>query len=303
MKTMLSESSWLSGAPNALKPQDLAITTLGAYGRGTAEPIWSGGMVRLLGEFGFSVGAARVALGRLARSGLLERIRMGRQIHYAMTPSLESLLAEGDAQIFGLGVDDEWSGMWTVLWQSVPDELGLQRRRLAGRLRFLGFGPVQNGTWVSPHDRTRELASLIDDLAIGQHVGVIVGRPATDDALQTLIAQAWDLDALAGGYERYLEQLRPFRSARSRARLSDRDAFVVRTRAVHEFRRFPSQDPGLPEEIVSRRWKRGDAVAGFHELYDLLAEPAQRHFDAAMAGGRPAAATGARSADGSRART
>jgi phenylacetic acid degradation operon negative regulatory protein len=286
MKTVLASESWLSAAPSGLQPQDLAITTLGAYGRRTTGPIWSGGMVRLLGEFGFSIGAARVALGRLARSGLLERARSGRQVHYAMTPALQHLLAEGDAQIFGLGVDDEWSGIWTVLWQSVPDELGLQRRRLAGRLRFLGFGPVQNGTWVSPHDRARELAAVIEDLEIASHVGVIVGRPATDDALQTLIAQAWDLEALAAGYERFLEQLRPFRSARSRARLSDRDAFVVRTRAVHEFRRFPSQDPGLPEAIVSRRWKRADAVAAFRELYDLLADPAQRHFDGEMAGGR-----------------
>jgi len=284
MKTVLASESWLTAAPSGLQPQDLAITTLGAYGRRTAEPIWSGGMVQLLGEFGFSVGAARVALGRLARGGLLERIRRGRQIHYAMTPALEHLLAEGDAQIFGLGVDDEWSGQWTVLWQSVPDDRGLQRRRLAGRLRFLGFGPVQNGTWVSPHDRARELATVLEDLALEQHVGLIVGRPATENALQTLVAQAWDLDALAAGYERFLEQLRPYRSAQARSRLSDRDAFVVRTRAVHDFRRFPSQDPGLPEEVLSRRWKRGDAVAAFHELYELLAEPAQRHFDLVMAG-------------------
>lgn len=281
--------SWLSDVPHSLQPQGLAITTLGAYGRVSGEPVWSGGMVRLLGEFGFSVGAARVALGRLVRSGLLERVRRGRQIYYGMSPALEHLLAEGDERIFGLGVDDDWTGVWTVLWQAVPDELGPQRRRLAGRLRFLGFGPVQNGTWVSPHDRARELTALVDDLAIEQYVGVIVGRPATGNALQTLIGQAWDLDVLADGYERFLGELRPFRSARSRGRLSDRDAFLVRTRAVHEFRQFPSQDPGLPEVVLNRRWRRSDAVAAFRELYELLAEPAQRHFDHAMEGGRAAA--------------
>jgi phenylacetic acid degradation operon negative regulatory protein len=279
--------SWLSDSPHGLSPQGLAVTTLGAYGRSRTQPVWSGGMVRLLGDFAFSVGAARVALGRLARGGLLERVRRGRQVYYALTPQLEHLLAEGDARIFGLGVDDEWSGVWTVVWQSMPDDLALQRRRLAGRLRFLGFGPVQNGTWVSPHDRARELASLVEDLAVERHVSVIVGRAATETVLETLVAQAWDLDALARGYERFLDEVAPYRSARARARLDDREAFVVRTRAVHDFRHFPSQDPGLPEEVLARHWRRGEAVAAFHELYELLAEPAQRHFDAVMAGDAP----------------
>lgn len=275
----------LSDGADALQPQGLVITILGANGRDSAYPIWSGGLVRLLGEFAFSEGAARVALGRLARAGLLERVKRGRQVFYELTPQLEHLLAEGDRQIFGLGVSDEWSGVWTVLWQAVPDELALRRRQLARRLRFLGFAPVQNATWVSPHDRASEVATVVADLGIGQYVGVIVGRSATEDALQTLIAQAWDLDALAERYERFLADVGGLRSPRARAALSDREAFLARTRIVHGFRRFPFHDPGLPEELLHRRSRRREAVAAFHEVYDALAAPAQRHFDAVMGGG------------------
>jgi DNA-binding transcriptional regulator PaaX len=43
------------------------MTFLGAYVVPHYRPVWSGGMVRLLGEFGFSISAARVALARVLR--------------------------------------------------------------------------------------------------------------------------------------------------------------------------------------------------------------------------------------------
>jgi phenylacetic acid degradation operon negative regulatory protein len=284
------DHSWLADPPDGLQPQNLAVTMFGAYGRTSGRPTWSGGLVRLLGEFGFSVGAARVALGRLARGGLLERMKHGRQVFYAITPTLEHLLTEGDRQIFGLGVTDKWTGDWTVLWQAVPDELSLHRRKLARRLRFLGFGPVQNATWVSPHDRAEELATLLEDLGLEQYVGVIVGKPATDNALQTLIAQAWDLDELDRGYESFLHDVQHLRSPQARAELSDREAFLARTLLVHRFRRFPFDDPGLPEDLLRRRWQRHEAVEAFHELYAALEEPARRYWDDAMKAGQPRSA-------------
>src|SRR6185312_10819501 len=79
-----------------LQPQDLVITLLGTYIRPRGGTAWSGGLVQLLGEFGFSQGAARAALTRLVRRGLLSRVRQGRLIHYRVTERADRLLAEGD---------------------------------------------------------------------------------------------------------------------------------------------------------------------------------------------------------------
>ena len=65
-----------AGAP--FQPQDLVVTLLGTYVRPYGDMVWSGGLVMLLGEFGFSQGAARVALTRLVRRGLIGRVRSGR---------------------------------------------------------------------------------------------------------------------------------------------------------------------------------------------------------------------------------
>ena len=86
-----------------MRSQDLTITILGSHMRRAGGRVWSGGMVKLIGEFGFSTEAVRAALSRLVTRGMLERHRDGRMINYALTPRAQELLAEGDRRIFSFG--------------------------------------------------------------------------------------------------------------------------------------------------------------------------------------------------------
>ena len=150
---------------------------LGTYVRPYGDQVWSGGLVVLLGELGFSEGAARVALTRLVRRGLLERVRSGRLVHYRVTPRADRLLAEGDGRIFSLGDPRDDEGTWTVLWHQIPEDRRLELSRLARRLRFLGFGSVQGSVWVSPHDHSAEVVRLLARAA-GVGLRDDVHRPA-----------------------------------------------------------------------------------------------------------------------------
>jgi phenylacetic acid degradation operon negative regulatory protein len=266
---------------NTIQPQDLAVTLLGAYVRPHPRPVWSGGMVHLLGEFGFSTGAARVALARLVRRGLLARIKEGRLVYYTLTERSEHLLAEGDRRIFSLGIDVEWDGTWTILWHSIPEERRVERSRLGRRLRFLGFGSVQDGTWISPHDREQEILELVEELRVEERVGAVLGRPARSLQINELINRAWDLGELTRRYEEFVAAFEPYRGKRLMSQLDDREAFLVRTRLVHAFRQFPFLDPDLPDELMPRHRVRREAAETFHEVYDDLADPAQQHFDEA----------------------
>ena len=274
-----------AGAADALferRPQSLVITLLGAYVYPDDRTVWSGGLVTLLGELGFSAGAARVALARLTRRDLLARVREGRLVHYRLTPRARALLDEGDRRIFSLGRDVRAAEMWTILWHAVPKELRLERARLARRLRFLGFGSVQDGVWISPHDRERETAVLLEELGVVRHAGVLLGRPAGRSDFEAFAARAWDMEELMRRYRTFAEAFEPHAAA-GRDGLDDRQAFLVRTRLVHAFRQFPFLDPGLPDDLLPRAAHRARAVGLFHDLYGSLAEAAQRHFDAATA--------------------
>ena len=255
-------------------PQDLVLSLLGAHHvpRERGE-VWSGGMVRLLEEFGFSAGAARVALNRLVGRELLARSKDGRHVHYALTPRTVAVLAEGDRRIFTLGQSPRRETTWTVLWHSIPEDRRVARARLVRRLRFLGFGSVQDGTWLAPHDREAEVAALLAELDVAPYAGVLLGRPAAAVDFASFVARVWDLGELAERYRAFVECFR------DQEITDDRQALLLRTRLVHTFREFPFLDPELPEDLVPAPKHRAEALRLFHDLYPALAPAAQRYFD------------------------
>ena len=188
-------------------PQELVVTLLGSYvhPRETRR-VWSGGLVAVLAELGFSDGAARIALTRLVRRGLLQRHREGRTVHYSLTRRTIALLADGDQRIFSLGRRERAAGEWTVLWQSIPESRRQARERLVRRLRFLGFGPYQDGTWIAPHDREAEVVALLGELDVTEHAGLLLGRPSAALDVRRFAGRAWDLDDLAARYTAFVAQ-------------------------------------------------------------------------------------------------
>ncbi|WP_051399964.1 PaaX family transcriptional regulator [Haloechinothrix halophila] len=251
------------------------MTLLGAYVWPREDgQVWAGGLVALLAEMGFREGAARVALTRLARRDLIARRKQGRLVYYTLTERARRVLAEGDSRIFTLGANGTRSAaQWTLLWHGIPDTHRRAREALVRRLRFLGFGPIQDGTWLAVRDAVGQVSDLLDDLEVREHAGLLRCSPGGVADARALITRAWDLDALAEAYAAFVGE---FAAASA---TDDRSAFLLRTRLVHTFRQFPFRDPELPAELIAAPEQRADAVALFHELYATLAPAAQRHFD------------------------
>jgi phenylacetic acid degradation operon negative regulatory protein len=262
----------------ALQPQDLVLTMLGAHLREPGQTVWSGGMVRLLDSFGFTTGSARAALSRLVLRNLLVRTRQARFVHYALGGRTERLLTEGDRRIFSFGRTEPAVDVWTVLWHSIPEDQRVQRSRLVSRLRFLGFGSVQDATWLAAHDREQDVLALLRDLGIEAYVSLFVGRISDGLAPTALAHSAWSLDEVAIRYRGFLSAYGPLERAAARTGLSAEHAFVARTVMLHRFRGFPFIDPELPAAIDPLRTLRADVVATFDAVYEQLEPVADGYF-------------------------
>jgi len=160
-----------------MQPQDLGLTILGSYLRPPRRLAWSGGMVTVLEELGFSAQAARAALARLAARGLIGRVKDGRLVYYELTPRAKRLLEQADERIFTFGRAAASADVWTVLWHSIPQGSGMERARLGTRLRFLGFGSIQDATWVAASDRQSEVLEILQALDLERFCWVFAGIP------------------------------------------------------------------------------------------------------------------------------
>ncbi|MQA95158.1 MAG: PaaX family transcriptional regulator [Streptosporangiales bacterium] len=266
--------------------QEFVMTLLAIFGRGHGGPLWSGGLVQLLNDAGYSTLAARAALNRLVGRNLLERVRNGRFVYYEITLRCADLLAEGDRRLFALGNRAEWDGAWTMVWHTLPETRSLERNRLARRLRFLGFRPMQDSIWLSPYARDHEVRGVAAGVGVSDQIGVLVGASPADLPVDRLIERTWDLDGLCVEYERFADRFGGLATAES-----GKEAFLVRARAAHAFRQFAFLDPEVPDRLLPRPDARRRAAEAFRRIMSDLERPARRHFDAAMSGSAEATAT------------
>lgn len=254
----------------ARRPPRLLLTLLGDYWWRRTEPLPSSGLVALLGEFGVSDSAARAALSRLTRNGLLVGAKSGRRTYHRLSDRAAEILDEGARKIFSFGrVTRPWDGRWSVVAFSVPERDRATRHALRGRLRWLGFSPLYDGMWVAPWDHTAEAAAALAALGVDSatvfRANVVPGpggaRPPRD---------AWDLDDLRAQYEDFIAAARDLAGRVAAGTVSPEDALPARTYVMDRWRAFPALDPELPEELLPPQWPRGTARELFIATYDRL---------------------------------
>ena len=265
------------------QPQRLVVTLVGAYVRDQSKIVWSGGLVQVLDVFGLSAQAARIALARMVRRGLLEPQKRGRTVHYALTDRMMRAIRRGDKRLFNMGQVPAEDEPWTLLWHVIPDTARHERALLGRRLRFEGFGSPNDGMWLSPADRKEAASEVVAELKIEDHCSIFLGRPGVGEGTKTLIDSAWDLDALASDYKDFVKEFSPFRAKRRRDELDDIEALRVHMALTDRFRAFASSDPGLPAALATDPKTRKDSIELFNLLYSELQAPAQRAFDALTA--------------------
>jgi phenylacetic acid degradation operon negative regulatory protein len=261
-----------------LQPQEVILGLFGEY-VGLNELAWSGGIVQLLGDLGFSGGASRVALNRVIRRGLLAPVKQARFVFYRITPRLKFVHDEGRRQTFSAETHPPWSDEWTLTWYAVPEERRLQRARLGRWLNLRGSGALQDGTWISTGNCEKEVRDLADRLGIGKHVVIFVGHFEGNSVnLNMLLDHAWHIGDLKHMYDKFARTFGPYIKKKAFDSLTDRECFITRTRLIEMFRVTTTQDPRIPDEILGIDWRRREAIEIFQKLHVAFQERATAYF-------------------------
>jgi phenylacetic acid degradation operon negative regulatory protein len=256
-------------------PQGLAVTLLADYTLSTRASLPSAAIVALLAEAGVSHAGARAAISRLARRGVLEGSRQGRNSSYRLADGAALVLSTGGRTIVSWADSTVWDQQWTLIAFSLPRDEVVARRELRSRLRWLGYAPLYDGLWISPRQLTEHTRTRLARLAFGTMTVFRARHVDLDSTIGRDPIDAWDTTAIAEQYDAFIRQWNPLPPRMNAAGITGAEAVRARTEVMDSYRRLPILDPQLPSQLLPPDWPREPARRLFAEVYDGLAVPAQ----------------------------
>jgi phenylacetic acid degradation operon negative regulatory protein len=271
-------SARLPRRQNGGSPQGLTVTLIADYTLRNDAWLPAAALVALLGEFWVTNAAARMAISRLVRRGVLASRRQGRYSSYQLTGQAADELSAGGVGIADFAVEpDSWDGFWTFVTFSMPKEETTRRSALRVRLRWNGYAPLYDGVWVSPQPLTSQERADLAAVASGTMTVIRGQHLSLDTEADRSPVDAWDLDAIAEHYEAFIRRWSTLLPEIADGRITGAEAVRARTEVMDTYRRFPTIDPLLPTKLMPGGWPRGRAREAFVAVYDGLAGPAQEH--------------------------
>ena len=251
----------------------LLLTIVGLFVRRLGGWIATADLVSLASDAGVDGAAARTAIARLKKRGILNSVRHRGTAGYELSSTGVRILERGDRHIL-TAYAMQRGDRWCVVSFSVPEARRSLRAQLRKRLGQIGCGQLAPALWICPDHLRDEVAAILDELELWRFSVILITEdPVTASTLREGIAQWWDLDAIADVHSDFL--------ARAAAPPLSADDDVLRFRRyveiVDAWRPVPYADPGLPADQLPDDWPGRASLAAFREAAETLAESAWAH--------------------------
>lgn len=245
------------------------LSFLGVYLLGQDIAVFSGSVIEVFARLGVSEEATRSTLTRMVNRGLLERHRRGRRMYFGLTPRSAAILREGETHVWrASAVKRDWDGTWTLIGFSLPESRRRQRHDLRSRLVWHGFGPLQNGLWIS--SAPADLPVLLDGLGLDAFVRVFTARTSLPTRDAELAGAAFDVPAIATRYHGFISR---WDGPEPRAEAPDD---LARQLWLHtDWLQVIRKDPRLPAVLLPPDWPAVRAGQLFQRLATAYARPAR----------------------------
>jgi phenylacetic acid degradation operon negative regulatory protein len=195
---------------------------------------------------------------------------------YALTERARARLDEAAVRIYRHQPLPDWDGRWSLALLSHSADR-VRRERVQRALEYLGYRQLQPDNWIAPR-HSPELTGI----AAAEGLTVTHFRAEYDGDEAELVERLWRPAELGAAYCRWLSDAREIVATEAAAEPSDDGAFAVRSRLLHEWRKFLFADPGLPRRLLPAEWPGDAAAAYFDQQIARLAPGATRFVDACL---------------------
>ncbi len=218
--------------------------------------MWLASLTEVMAEFGLNARQVRTAIFRLGQDGWLQSRQLGRRSYYALSADGRAQFTRASARIYA-AESKPWDGNWVLLMPGQTDSGA--REELRKRLGWLGFGALPNGVLAHPRCNDEALNQTLEELGLAGSVSVWRARPDNAEVPGEWVDSAWDVAGTAARYQEFITDFTPFQELLTGGCVvTERDAFVLRSLLIHNYRRVLLGTTDLPTELVALAVVRGD---------------------------------------------
>jgi len=243
---------------------------LGLAGVPPAEALAGPVLIRLLGDLGVSESAARSAILRMQRVGLLITVRAGRTAAYGLSPSVIVGHERHRDQFVGDG--PAWDGGFHALLVTVPERHRAFRDELRRMATIAGYRSLRAGLLIAPSDRSAELATTL--ARIPPQASIVAARlQLAPDDTRRVATELWALDELGERYRALVLTARGASRAARRHLPSGAAAVQALAAATLPIYEAIADDPGLPSDLLPPAWPGAALSAALGEALRTFGPP------------------------------
>ena len=228
--------------------------------------VWLGSLISVLADFGVSERLVRTSVFRLSKDGWLHSEQVGRRSYYSLSAEGRERFEQATQRIYSVPTG-HWDGRWCLLLLS-----GLNtstKEQVRKEFGWLGFGALSANVLAHPAPDLAEVDKTMIRLGITEALVIFEGQTIRNDGgMRQLAHNSWNLTDLNGRYEQFVKMFRPVMKAIGDAgKVSEKQAFIVRTLLIQEYRKVLLRDPLLPQELLLPGWNGVAAYQLCRNLY------------------------------------
>jgi phenylacetic acid degradation operon negative regulatory protein len=189
---------------------------------------------------------------RMVREGYVQKLLVEGQVHYRITGAGRRQLIRVYPALSM--ISEKWDGFWRVVVFDVPEKKRRARDVLRSELKRLGFGKLQDSTYISPYDFNKAFLDFLQLRGLAGSVLLFEAKQRHLGKPRQLAEKVWQLNELAKRYEKIIDRLTTRFGIKDRLK---REEFLKKV--CQEYLGILMEEPFLPKDLLPANWPADEA--------------------------------------------
>ena len=196
---------------------------------------------------GYAKKKYRDLVNRMHREGYVQRVLIDGGLHFRITGAGRRQLIKVYPAL--KMASQKWDGFWRIVIFDIPERKRRSRDILRRQLIKMGFGRLQNSSYISPYDHGKEFLDFLQVKGLSGQVLLLESKQKYLGKPKGLAEKVWDLSAIAKEYEKIVERLSTRFGIRDKRK---REEFLKKI--YQRYLKILMRDPFLPQELLPTDW-------------------------------------------------